>query len=217
MPSKKQSQPTRRASQKPAVEDGAEQVRARIVAAARQHFLSHGFRGVTMDDLARELGMSKKTFYAHFSSKLALVEAVIRDKADRVEADLARITARPSPDFMKTLHELLACMQGHTGEILPPFIRDLRREAPDLFKIIEDRRRKLIQLHFASLFARGRELGKVRKDVPTELIVGVLLAATQAIMNPAKMEELGLSPKQGYLGIIRIVLEGALTTRRRVS
>lgn len=217
MATKRHSRARPRAGQRNPSDTSTAQVRARIIAAARQHFLSHGFRGVTMDDLARELGMSKKTFYAHFSSKLALVEAVIRDKADRVETDLARITAQPSSDFMKTLHELLACMQGHTGEILPPFIRDLRREAPDLFKIIEDRRRKLIQLHFASLFARGREQGKVRKDVPTELIVGVLLAATQAIMNPAMMEVLGLSPKQGYLGIISIVLEGALTTRRRIS
>ena len=44
---------------------------ARIVAAARRYFLAHGFRGVTMDDLAAELGMSKKTLYAHFSSKAA--------------------------------------------------------------------------------------------------------------------------------------------------
>src|SRR4051812_36969402 len=97
--------------------------RSRIVTGAHKHFLSHGFRSVTMDELADELGMSKKTLYAHFPSKLALVEAVLRDKADRVEADLGRIAAETSNDFLKTLRELLACLQKHTSEILPPFVR----------------------------------------------------------------------------------------------
>lgn len=218
MSAKQHAAPKRQSGRRPSQSDpGVQAVRARIIAAARHHFLSHGFRGVTMDDLARELGMSKKTFYAHFSSKRSLVEAVIRDKADRVEADLGRIAAGKSQDFMKTLHDLLACMQGHTGEVQPPFVRDLRREAPELFRIIEERRRQVIQRHFGSLFARGRKLGKVRKDVSSELIVAVLLAATEAIMNPPKMEELGLSPKEGYSTIISIVLEGVLTTRRKLS
>ncbi|HSI61518.1 MAG TPA: helix-turn-helix domain-containing protein, partial [Candidatus Saccharimonadia bacterium] len=70
--------------------------RQRIIDGARQHFLAHGFRGVTMDDLAEELAMSKKTLYAHFSSKLELVEAVMRDKLKRVMSDLERITGDAS-------------------------------------------------------------------------------------------------------------------------
>jgi hypothetical protein len=135
--------------------------------------------------------------------------------ADRIEAGLAQITSDTSADFLKTLHRLLACLQRHTGEIQPPFVRDLRREAPDLFKIVEDRRRQIIQRHFGSFFARGRKLGTVRKDISTELIIAVLLAATQAIMNPPRMAELGLNPKEGYTAIISIVLEGVLTTGRK--
>jgi AcrR family transcriptional regulator len=201
--------------QHPAPNDGTLTARARIVQGAHKHFLSHGFRGVTMDDLAEELGMSKKTLYAHFRSKLELVAAVLRDKADRVDADLGRITSDRSADFLRTLHDLLACLQAHTSEILPPFVRDLRREAPELFKIVEQRRKVVIQKHFGSLFERGRKLGKVRKDVPTRLIIEVLLAATQSIMNPPRMEELGLSPKTGYAAIISIVLEGVLNPATR--
>ena len=46
--------------------------RQRIIRAAREHFLLHGFHNVTMDDLVEVLGMSKKTVYAHFPSKIAL-------------------------------------------------------------------------------------------------------------------------------------------------
>ena len=51
--------------------------RKRIISGARRHFFAHGFRGVTVDDLAAELGMSKKTLYAHFDSKPQIVEAAI--------------------------------------------------------------------------------------------------------------------------------------------
>src|SRR6266536_2863827 len=90
--------------------------RQRIVDAARVHFFSNGFRSVTMDDLAEELGISKKTLYAHF---------------------------------------------------------------------------------------------------PGKLIIEILLAMVQSIMNPPKMEELGMMPKEGFAGILKIVLEGALTSKGR--
>src|ERR1043165_3696150 len=67
-------------------------VRQRIVGAARAHFFGHGFRSVTMDDLAQELGISKKTLYAHFPGKFDLLEAVLADKFADVETRLKRVT-----------------------------------------------------------------------------------------------------------------------------
>ena len=60
----------------------------RIVGGARRHFIAHGFRGVTMDDLADELGMSTKMPCAHFPGKKVLPGTVIAGKLARVEADL---------------------------------------------------------------------------------------------------------------------------------
>src|SRR5437588_7649843 len=83
----------------------------RILAAARAHFFAHGFRSVTMDDLATELGMSKKTLYAEFPSKTALLRAVLLDKFASVEKDLAAVIGRGSRDATAGLQELLAGMQ----------------------------------------------------------------------------------------------------------
>lgn len=187
----------------------------RIVAVARQHFLSHGFRHVTMDDLARELGMSKKTLYASFPSKTALLEAVLRDKFCQVEEDLTCITSHCSSDMLGSLRQLLACMQQHMDEIKPPFVRDMRRESPEVFKLVEDRRRALIQRHFGAVLREGRKAGIIRKDIPTDLILEILLSAVQAIMNPSKILELGLTPKSGYAAIVTVVLEGVMTVRER--
>ena len=190
-------------------------VRQRIVDAARAHFFSHGFRSVTMDDLAAEMGISKKTLYAHFPSKIALLEAVLADKFVGVEAKLTEISRAHPHDFPTALRELLANMQRELDEIKPPFVRDMRQKAPHVFKTVERRRAALIERFFGKLFIEGQRTGRVRKDVPAKLMIEILLAMVQAIMNPPKMEELGMMPREGFAGILKIVLEGALTGKGR--
>src|SRR5437588_5075001 len=189
--------------------------RQRIVDAARGHFFSHGFRSVTMDDLAEELGISKKTLYAYFPGKFDLLEAVLADKLTAVEATLKQITRAHPDDFPATWHELLAGTQRELDEIKPPFVRDMRQKAPHVFKGVERRRGALIQSYFGKLFVEGQRAGMVRRDVPAKLMIEMLLAMVQSIMNPPKMEELGMVPKEGFAGILKIVLEGALTTKGR--
>ncbi len=191
-------------------------VRQRIVSTARAHFFNHGFRSVTMDDLAEDLAISKKTLYAHFPGKINLLEAVLADKFADVEARLQKITTTHPHDFAATLRELLAGTQRELGEIQPPFVRDMRQKAPQVFKVIERRRGALIQHYFGKLVNQGQRAGMVRKDVPARLIIEILLTSVQAIVNPTKMEELGMMPKDGFSGILRIVLEGALTAKGRM-
>jgi AcrR family transcriptional regulator len=189
--------------------------RQRIVEAARAHFFSHGFRSVTMDDLAEELGISKKTLYAHFPGKIEVLEAVLADKFAGVEAKLTEISRAYPHDFPTALHELLASMQRELDEIKPPFVRDMRQKAPHVFKTVERRRAGLIERFFGKLFVEGQRTGMVRNDVPAKLMIEILLAMVQAIMNPPTMEELGLMPKEGFSGIVKVVLEGALTGKGR--
>jgi AcrR family transcriptional regulator len=194
---------------------GESSARQRIVAGARRHFLAQGFRGVTMDDLAEELGMSKKTLYTHFASKIALVEAVMQDKFAEVEAEFAAIDSAQTADFPSLLHAMLACMQRQTAEIQPPFLRDIRTEAPELFRLVEEKRADLIQRHFGKLFREGRRTGMIRKDIPTWLVIEIMLAATRAIVNPQRLLELELTPKTAFGAITTVLLEGVMTEKGR--
>jgi AcrR family transcriptional regulator len=193
----------------------AEAARQRIVAGARRHFFAQGFRAVTMDDLAEELAMSKKTLYAHFPSKMALLEAVFTDKFHTVERDLETITEECGSDFLGALRRMPACIQQHMAEVQPPFLRDVRRGAPELFRRVEIRRRGLIQRHFGRLLVEGRRAGIIRKDVAPKLIVAILLGAVQGVMNPQKLGELDITPKVGFSGILAVILEGVLTEEGR--
>lgn len=187
----------------------------RIVTTARGHFLAHGIRSVTMDDLAEELGISKKTLYVCFPSKTALLEAVLVDKFRSVETDLDRIVSEHSSDVLTALHRLVATVQQHAEEIQPPFVRDMRREAPEMFKLVESRRREMIQRYFGMLVAEGRRTEIIRRDIPSKIMIEILLGAVQAIINPPKMAELGLTPKTGFSAVITVFLEGVMTEKGR--
>ena len=191
--------------------------RQRIIRAAREQFLAHGFHGVTMDDLAQGLGMSKKTIYAHFPSKTALLEAMLLDKFRCAEEELEAITSECSADFPTGLHRLLACVQRHTEEIRPPFVRDIQREAPDLFKLVQARRRDVIQRSFSKLLGEGRREGLIRSDTPVHLLIEILLGAVEAVVNPPRLAELGLSPKTAITAVISVILDGALTPEGRTT
>ncbi len=189
-------------------------VSEQIVAAARRNFFANGFRGVTMDDLAQDLGISKKTLYEHFPSKSALVEAAIFDKFQDIDAEMERITSECSADFAGTLRRLLAYIQQQTEEIQPPFMRDIRRQ-PEIFHHVENSRRELVQRYFGKLIYEGRKAGIIREDVPAELITEIILGALENVINPTKMAELEITPKAGYSALIAVILEGVVTEKGR--
>ncbi len=186
----------------------------RLVETAKSHFFAHGFRGVSMDDLAENLGMSKRTLYQHFSSKENLVKAVILLKFKNIDTELQNVLAESGRDFEGALRGLLACMQAHAGEIKPPFIRDMRRESPELFKLAESKRHEVVQTHFGKLLRSGRASGMIRKDIPVPLMIELLLGTLDAVVNPVRLTELGLSPKAAFSTITAIFLEGVVVRRK---
>ena len=189
--------------------------RERVVSIARQHFLQRGFRGVSMDELAGALGMSKRTLYELFPAKKALIEAVIQQKFSQIETELEAISVAKSADFLYSAKEVLACIHRHTSEVQPAFVHDIQRQAPEIFSLIEKKRRALIERHFERLIKRGQASGNIRADVPSRFFVEMLLAGVSAIVTPAKMEELGMTPRNGLMTVFSVVFEGLLTDKGR--
>jgi len=189
--------------------------RERIVAAGRRWFLAHGIRSVTMDDLAGELGMSKKTLYAHFPGKAELVEAILLEKFRALEEEVSEIADDAGADFGAGLERLLACIERHASEVRPPFLRDLSRDFPEKFAIVERRRAEVIETPIARLLAAGRRQGRIRKDIPVRVVIAILLGATNAVVNPPRLAELGLTPASAFGHILGALLGGILTPDAR--
>jgi AcrR family transcriptional regulator len=168
-------------------------VALRILSSARHHFMAHGFKNVTMDDLASEMGMSKKTLYAHFPSKSALVKSVLTQKLDEAERELGSVLAEKSGDFIGALHQLTAHLQKHSGEAQPVFVRDLSREEPAIAEYLIARRRK----------------------IPIEFLIEVLLAVLETIAVPKHLASQNLSVTACLNQILSTFLHGVLTEKGR--
>ena len=138
------------------------------------------------------------------------------DKFADVERDLEAVTAKPASGFIDVLHDLLATLQRHTGEIQPVYVRDVQREMPELFGIVLQRRQELIQRYFSKVLLTGRKAGMIRKDISLDFMIAVLLGATESVVNPTKMMEFGLTPKEGLSAVISIFLEGVITKKGKL-
>lgn len=187
-----------------------EPVLRRIIAAARVHYFASGFRGVTMDDLAAELGMSKKTLYARFPSKMALLEAVLEEKFREADAEMQEVIRCHAGDFTAALQGMLAVMMRQVGEVKPPFLRDMRRAGPEVFALVDRRRSAVFAHYFEYLVREGRKSGLVRKDVPVKLVVEMLISAVRSIVNPGKLGELQMTPKAALPAIVAVILNGVV-------
>ena len=170
-------------------------MRERIVATAARIFFLSGLSRVLMDDLARELGMSKKTLYSHFASKEELLRAVLVQRTREVEQGLeAIVSTRES--FPLKLGHLARFLQGKVTQVSPVFLEDIRRYAPECFQVVEEFRARAIPRYFGRLFEEGIGSGHVRRQVNRDLLIRVLVLSIQGIIRPATVEELHLRPRE---------------------
>jgi AcrR family transcriptional regulator len=189
-------------------------VRERIVETAERIFLRSGFNRVLMDDLARELGMSKKTVYSHFGSKEELLRAVLERRTGEVDRGLeAIVSAKES--FPVKLGHLARFLQGRVAEVSPIFLEDIRRYAPECFRVVEEFRGRAIPRYFGRLFEEGIHTGHVRRQVNRDVLIRMLVLSVQGIIRPEMVEELHLRPREALDCILAIVFEGILTPRGR--
>ena len=79
--------------------------RASILAVARVLFADQGYHGVSVDDIARRLGVSPAVLYRHFESKAALYEAVLEEMTARRQSYIDAALAGPD-DFGSVLRRM---------------------------------------------------------------------------------------------------------------
>lgn len=190
-------------------------IRARIIAAARDHFFSYGYSALTMDELARELGLSKKTLYVYFHGKDALVGEILRGFVAEVRASADTLFADTSLSFTVKLHRFSEAMVQRFVRINPHIFRDLQRSAPHIYRQIEELRHKNIPHIFGQLVRQGQAAGMVRTDIDPGFAIEFWRPAIQSLMHPDTLERLHLSPDQMFARAIDLFFGGLLTPAGR--
>jgi AcrR family transcriptional regulator len=191
------------------------EIRKRIVAAARARFVSTGFSTVTMDDISRALGMSKKTLYRHFSSKEELLRETSRQNCAECEAEMEAISSA-DPDFFARARATFSFVSRLYATLTPAYMNDLRRNAPDVWAEIQEFRRARVSRHMRELLDQGVAQGVLRGDLDREVLVRLYLTMTSALLTP---EISGWAAGEGidkiFDAFVRVYFEGLITDAGR--
>ena len=113
----------------------------RILIKAEELFMQFGIRSVSMDDIANNLGMSKKTLYQYFADKDELVEAVVDGHINKVEGDCVNCRTEATD----AIHEIFLTMEHIMDEFRnmnPMLLYDLEKfhfKAYQRFKNYKDK------------------------------------------------------------------------------
>lgn len=190
-------------------------VQARILDAAQAHLFSRGYNSLTMDELARELGISKKTIYSHFSSKDSLAEEVIRRFVAGMRNFAESLFAENQSGFLDKLQRFVEGMSRRFGSINPHVFAELKRNAPQIHLLIEEMRRTNIPLIFNRILSEGQKTGMVRKDLDARFAIEFWRSAIQSLMQPESLERLGMRPEEVFRNGIRLFFGGLLTPTGR--
>jgi AcrR family transcriptional regulator len=186
----------------------------RIIEAASDRFMDAGFYKVTMDEIASDLRMSKKTVYKSFPSKETLLKAIVHTFMRNVEAEVQAIVSSDKP-IEEKLTALLAFVGKQVRRFSRPFMMDVQRFAPALWKEVEIFRRERVLSQLQRMFQQAKKEGVFRKDLDPDLFFLVLTTTIQGIMNPQVLSQQPFSAEEAFKGIFRILYEGAFTQEAR--
>jgi AcrR family transcriptional regulator len=185
-----------------------------ILTAARDILLREYYSGLTMDRLALALGMSKKTLYVHFSSKDAMVAAIIAATGVSIRRQVTAILDGPGA-FPEKLEALLRVVAEHVGVMSSDFLQDLNRFAPQLFDEIQAIKERNIPTVFGRVMRLGVEQGMIRADIDVTYLAEYWLQVAKGVHDTAMLARTGLTPREALEKALDLFFFGVFTPAAR--
>jgi AcrR family transcriptional regulator len=183
-----------------------------IIEAARRLFLGSGFGRVSMDDLARELGMSKKTIYRHFPDRRALLTAVLDRQFAAIERALAEAAAEvEGQPFDVRVRRFLIAAGTELGRIGAAQLATGRGGDAALRPYVEQCVDTTIYRPLQELFVEGHREGLLL--APPELLGELTRGALERLLNSRLPHELDYTAADLLRATVDTMLYGALRAR----
>lgn len=164
-------------------------------------FITEGFYKTTMDEIARDLQMSKKTIYKHFDSKEELLENVCGMRMNLMEEFLDEV-ADSSDDAITKFLRVLNKQKSMSMNCSPVWFRDLEVHAPHLSKEFARVRQEKVTKIMSKLLEQGKK-EKVVEHVPVDIIITALNGAIEAVTHA----DFVLNSKYSFHEAMRITAE----------
>jgi TetR/AcrR family transcriptional regulator, cholesterol catabolism regulator len=140
-----------------------------ILTKAREMYMKYGIKSITMDDVARELAISKKTLYQYVNDKDDLVGKVIDNEIQIRQEEICKCF-RYGYNAIEELFEISIFMNNLMREQNPATQHDLKKYYPQHFEKTEKARRDGIYTYILINMKKGIKEGLYREDVDKEVI-----------------------------------------------
>jgi AcrR family transcriptional regulator len=190
------------------------EIRQRIIFFAREHFMRVGFSKVTLDEIATELGMSKKTLYKYFEDKEDLLRAGIEENLRKISQEIDAITTSDG-SFAEKLAKVMMLIGKQMSRLSRGAMLDMQKFTPELWKQIETFRREQIFNKIGKMIAQAREEKIFRSHVNEQILTLMIINCVQGILNPEILSQNSFSAEEAFKIIFRTIFEGALTDDAR--
>lgn len=158
------------------------ELKERILVEANELFCKFGVKRITMDDIAKQLGISKKTIYQHFKDKnelvFVLIESMLQMQMQTMDCNRSKASNAVDEVFLVVTHlkEMLSKMN-------PMIFYDLQRYHPQAWDLFKSFRFTYMKECILKNIHSGIKEGCFRKNIQPEIIALLRLEQVDMIFN----------------------------------
>ncbi|WP_349630825.1 TetR/AcrR family transcriptional regulator [Aquiflexum sp. TKW24L] len=190
------------------------ETRNKIIETAAEQFMRFGIRSVTMDDIARQAGMSKKTIYQEFTDKNHLVFETF---AASLERDKCMMETFPklTDGIIEHLVGVSTYMRKRFADMNPLVMNELQRYFPQCWQLFEDFKQTHIVKEVVAVLEKGKEEGFFRPEINNEIIALLRMEQMMITFDPIKFPPSKYNMVDLQIEIFEHFLYGIFTDKGR--
>lgn len=172
-------------------------------------FFKSGFYKITMDEIAKGLRISKKTIYKYFPSKNNLLENIVKSFLQSTKSRILKNIDEQENAILKikALSELFAELSLKMNKKM---LYDLQIHMPELWKLVESFREKLIRNIWEDIINQGKKEGYI-VEKPNDIIINFILSSIRSIINPTFLVNHNYSMNEAFKITFDLLIQGLLT------
>lgn len=155
----------------------------RILKGAEELFLKYGIKSITMDDIAKHLGISKKTIYQFYTDKNEVVETLMKHLTQENECVFQGI-AEKATNVVEEVFAMMKHMSTMFSQMNPNLFYDLQKYHPIAWNHFKHFKENTIEKMVETSVKKGMEQGIVRTDINTKIIARLRMEEIEMGFNP---------------------------------
>ena len=191
-------------------------MRDKIIDVAIEQFTRFGVRAVTMDDIARSLGISKKTIYQDFKDKKELVSCAFHKVLDQDSKQL-QCVLQGEDGIIENLVLTSKLMRERLSKMNPMVILEIQRYFPKTWEIFQDYKENVIRKDLYNVLEKGKKLGYFRPEIDSEILSRVRVNQINSMFESAEFLNGDINITDVQIEIMEHFLHGIFTEKGRLA